>query len=399
MDVFLFKLNGWPDTYDERIRALSRSVDITFIRAAPTDNTDEFDDLENVDVFEVYPRRGSHISPGWLKPIVFSLHVMQAFFLAVLLAIRRGRPDVIHALDYVLGGIAALAVSKLLRRPLVISVRGYKEPVYHSILKEQQTVRAKINYQILVTLTKIVLARADHIITKAEYQRGAVERAINESPQFSTIPTGVDFERFNPSTVATRDYLAELFPQDITEDSHDSFRLLYLGQIIPQKGIDTILEHIAENAGDLPDDLVFVLIGECRTEEFCSRIKSLSEGIPQQVLFRSSRIPFDEVPELLASVDAVTLLSEPAHEGVPRVLQEACAMEVPIIASDVSGISGAFGTVQGCNLIDRDDPAEFVDALIDLYEDHPEMNRTDLENQFDMYQNYRKYATIYQRVS
>lgn len=399
MHILLFKLNGWPDTYDERIRILSQFVDITFIRTASTDDTDEFEDLENVSLYKVYPRRGAHITPTWIKPLVFLMHVIQAVLLALILTtLRRGRPDLIHAMDYVLGGIGALMIAIILRRPMVVSVRGYKEPIYRSILEEQQTLRARVNYRILLVLSKIVLSQADHIVTKAEYQREAVERAIDDRPEFSTIPTGVDFERFDPSTVSPRDYVAELFPEDVDEETSDSFRLLYFGQIIPQKGVDTLLNYIADNAGNLPDDLVIIIVGECRTQEFCSRIQTLGEEIPQQVLIRSSRIPFENVPDLLASVDAVTLLSEPAHEGVPRVLQEACAMEVPIIASDVSGITGAFADVPGCKLIERDDPFAFVDAVNDLYDDHPEMNRSVIRDRFDMYQNYGEYSTIYRRV-
>lgn len=398
MDIYLFKLNGWPGTYDERIRALSQSVDITFIRTAPTDDTDDFTDLDNVDVYNVYPRRGSYINPKWLKPVIFPTHVFQAFVIAIFLAIRKGLPDVIHALDYVLGGSAAVATATLLRCPLVVSVRGYKEPIYRSILEERQTVRARINYWILILLSRIVLSQASHIITKAEYQRGAVKRAINDSPGLSTVPTGVDFERFDPSSLSSEDYLSELFPDAIDNQSSDSFRLLYFGQVIPQKGVDTLLEHIKSTTEQLPDDLVVIIVGECRTESFCEKVDKLKVETPQQVLFHPSQIPFDDVPNLLASVDAVSLLSEPGHEGVPRVLQEACAMRTPIIASEVSGIEGAFRGLPGCILIERDDTLAFADAVNELYAASPEMNRGIFKPRFDMYENYNYYSDIYESV-
>lgn len=393
MNLYLFKLNGWPDTYDERIRAIAQTTDIVFIRSAPVDDTDDFADLSNVSVYDMYPRRGSYVTPSWARPIVFSLHVWQAIFLALIIPIfREQHPNVVHGLDYVLGGFAAMVVSTAYRCPLVLSVRGYKEPTYRSFMQREQTLRAKTNYWILVTLSKLILSRADHIITKAAYQRQAVIESTNVDPGFTTIPTGVDFERFDPSKGDT-DYLERLFT------SHDflgsSFRLLYFGQIIPQKGVDKILRHLTSSEVDLPDEFSVVIIGDVRDEAYLGQIKQLADDAPFNVFIHSKKIPFEDVPHLLCSVDCVALLSEPGHEGVPRVLQESVAMEVPFVASDVTGITDAFVDLPGCYLVDREDPEAFTNAVLDVANSPPEMDRGTFQSKFDMYENYRKYGEVY----
>lgn len=398
MNVLLFKLNGWPSTYDERIRALSDATDLTFIRSAPIDDADNFDDLDNVTLYQVYPRRGSYVTPAWTKPIVFTAHVLQAILIALFLALYRHRsPDVIHGMDYVLGGFAALVTASVLRRPLVVSVRGYKEPVYRSMMENVGTLRSRINYKLLVLLSRTILARADYVITKADYQREAVRSVVDSEPRFATIPTGVDFEKFDPTATSGEDYLDKLFSEQMVDLPEEQFRLLYLGQLIEQKGVDTILRHVRDTGDELPGNLVVVIVGEFRTASFRREVKRLQGEIERPVFVHSTRIPLSDVPELLSSVDTVVLLSEPAHEGVPRVLQEACAMGVPIIASDVVGISGAFSDLPGCFLVERDDSESFAQAINEVYTGSPRMDRKTLMENFDMYDNYRKYVEIYRQ--
>lgn len=397
MNVILFKLNGWPDAYDERIKALAESTNVALIRSAPVDSVDEFDCSTNISIYNVYPRRGSYVTPSWLKPFVFIIHVIQAILLALILTVvQHQRPDVVHALDYVLGGVAAMCTSLILRRPFIVSVRGYKEPIYRSILEQNKTLKNKVNYMILIFLSKLVLERADYVITKAEYQRDAVNRVVSSSPGFETVPTGVDLDRFNPQTINKDDYITELFDDKDEILTGNSFRLLYFGQLVPQKGVDLILKHIRDTSLELPEELVIVIVGEFRTDEFQREIIELSEEISYPVLIQSSRIPFKDIPRLLSSVDMVTLLSEPLHEGVPRALQEAGVMEVPIVAADVRGISGAFSDLPGCKLVDRNEPNEYVQAISGIHQESPKMDREKYASEFDMYENYRSYVKVYE---
>jgi glycosyltransferase involved in cell wall biosynthesis len=121
--------------------------------------------------------------------------------------------------------------------------------------------------------------------------------------------------------------------------------------------------------------------------------------VSDRTILYPDRVPFESVPRLLDSADAVILLSKPGSEGVPRILQEACAMETPIIGSNVTGIAGAFNDLPGCYLIDRDDPLEFTSAVDQAVTDPPEMPRELFADRFDMYKNYEKYAEIYKTLS
>lgn len=398
MDVCVLKLNGWPDTFDERIDALSEAVDtLVLIRPMPNHDTG-WEPPANVTVYDLYPRRGSFVKPAFLKPIVFSLHVLQAvILLSILVTVRQKRPDVIHALDYALGGVAGTIISELFSIPLVVSVRGLKEPRYRSTMKEKGTLVAKMNYRLLTVLSGWVLRHADHVVTKSAYQVEFVSDTLGIDTDFSTIPTGVDFEMFEPGT-SNSNAISELLAAEGYSLPTEPTILLYLSKLLPEKGPDKILELIEETEKNLPDNVVFVFIGEFRNDEFEKQIEDRRRRVSDRVIIHPRRIPFDDVPKVINAADAVILFSAPKHEGVPRILQESCAMQTPIIASDVAGIAGTFNDLPGCYLIARDDAEGFQNAINEIARTPPEMDRETFREDFDIHQNYAKYADVYESV-
>lgn len=399
MDVCVLKLNGWSDTYDERIDALSEAVDhLTLIRPE-TDDHGDWEPPANVTVYDLPPRRGTFVNPSFLKPLVFSIHVLQAVVLfAILVIFRQQRPDVIHAIDYALGGVAGVVASTLFSVPLVVSVRGLKEPRYRTMMENKETFVARVNYRILTILSGWTLANADHIVTKSSYQVEFVRDNLGVVTEFSTIPTGVDFEKFDPSTITEMNAISELLTDEGYSLPPDPTIVLYLGKLIPEKGPKRIIELVAQTEQHYPENVVFVFLGEFRDREFETQLKELQQDISDRVIICSRRIPFEDVPKFIKEADAMTLFSAPDIEGVPRILQESCVMETPIIASDVTGIAEAFDSLPGCYLIARNDAEGFKKAINEIAENTIHMDRSIFREQFDMYRNYGKYADIYESV-
>lgn len=400
MHVCILKLNGWPDTFDERVEALSDSVEkITLIRSMP-DDTSFGTDMENISVYDVRPKRGSYVKPAALKPIVFSLHVLQAsLIVSSLFILEDDQPEVVHAIDYALGGIVGVLVSKLFSVPLVVSVRALKEALYYDIMEREGTIMTKLKYTIVVLLSGRVYPQCDHIITKSAYQVDFLRNELGINSEFTTIPTGVDFNRFDPETVAESKVLTELVNGIDPTVSSEQTIVLYLSKIIPRKGPDRILEIITDINEKLPDDIVFIFVGEIRDPHFESRIRELQEEVDDQVILYPKRVAFKKVPDLISAADAVTLFSEPRLEGVPRILQESCVMSTPIIAPRVTGIKEAFNGLPGCYLVDRNSSEEFYLAVKEIHTNPPTMERSVFRDKFDMHQNYSKYAKIYESVA
>lgn len=399
VSVLLLKLNGWPETFDERARAIASSVDeLVVIRPRPLTKTDSLIELENVRVYNLYPQRGSFVKPGWLKPAIFSMHVLQAILVMIYLLSRGRLPPVIHALDYALGGMAGAVVSRLFSVPFVVSVRGLKEPRYRALVDKEETLRASASYHILRTMTNFVLGNADHVMTKAEYQVEFIRETFGVDPGFTTVPTGVDFDVFDPSKTHT-EHITDILNLADESLAKDDNVILYLAKLLPEKGPDKILQ-LAEQADErLPTNIKFVFVGEFRDLTFERQFRELQSHVSDRTVLYPHRVPFEDVPALLDSADAVVLLSEAGSEGVPRILQESCAMGTPIVASNVTGIAGEFADLPGCYLIDRDDPHAFSSSVNQAVSDPPEMPREPFADRFDIHKNYARYAEVYEALA
>lgn len=399
--ICVLKLNGWPETFDERLEVLLKSVNrITVVRPLPEEESELVNQLDNVSAYNLYPKRGSFVHPSILKPVVFALHVFQAVFIvSVIMLFSEDKPEVVHALDYVLGGFAGAIVSELFSIPLVVSIRGLKETQYHNIKKREQTSRAKLEYRILTLLSGWVIHSSDHIITKSKYQVDFIQEHFHINVGFTTIPTGVNFTKFDPEAVSDQDVLQKIADDVDRSIPTNTTNILYLSKLIPRKGPDKIIQLVHRIDEELPDDIVFFLIGEPREATFEAKLRESQENIRDRIIIFPNHVSFDRAPALIASSDAVILYSEPNYEGVPRILQEACAMQTPIIAADVSGISEAFRGLPGCYLLDRDDPDELCEVLKTIATDPPTMDRDVFREKFDIYHNYGQYAEVYESLT
>jgi len=398
MEVLVLKLNGWPNLFDERVDALAEAVDrLVLIRPKPAEETATFDSGD-VQVYDLPPRRGAYV-PAKAHAFLLPLYVVQAVLLGIYLALTdRSDPDVIHALDYVLGGVSGAILSWILAVPLVLSVRGLAEVRYERIVENNPGLLVRFNFEIVKLLPRLIFPFADHVVTKARYQQDYVREKYGVDPGFTTVPTGVDFEKFDCEQLGDTPDLATVLPAESTLRSGEHRTFLYLGKVIPEKGVGDLVNLVIEEGESLPDDVRFEIVGDIRSERFERELRRKIERTDSRVQFTPGAIPFESIPAALCAATGVVLFSTPGHEGTPRILQEACAAGTPILASDVDGIRGAFSGMSGCELIDVDDSAAFR-AAVERICDGVEMNREAFREHFDLYRNYAKYQDVYGLVT
>lgn len=116
------------------------------------------------------------------------------------------------------------------------------------------------------------------------------------------------------------------------------------------------------------NDYTFSLVGDGelleKTRNLCFQL-----NIEEKVRFLGSR---QDVPELLAGADVFVLTSN--WEGLPRSIIEAMRAELPVIASDVGGVSELVEEGVTGYLVPRGD-AETLRARLEILIDNPELRQ------------------------
>jgi glycosyltransferase involved in cell wall biosynthesis len=176
------------------------------------------------------------------------------------------------------------------------------------------------------------------------------------------IYNGVDCERFRPRN-STGWLKQELNLPD------DAFLIATIGQIGLRKGQDVLSEAAVLSATRLPNAF-YLLIGErnsSKTEsiEFERNIfRRFSEtGLEKKLCKLGYR---NDVDVLLNEIDL--LVHTAKQEPLGRVLLEAAAAGVPIIATDVGGTGEILRDGESARLIPPNDPRKLADTVVDLHD-------------------------------
>ncbi len=134
----------------------------------------------------------------------------------------------------------------------------------------------------------------------------------------------------------------------------------FIGRISKDKGNNELIE--AFRTIDPEHDVALLLIGpdEGSLEKDIIR---WAQKCPK--VFFMGRIDHEDIPQYLASMDV--LVHPTYREGFGMVLQEAMAMEVPIITTDIPGPSEVIEAGVSGILVPSHDAKALADAMLDFY--------------------------------
>ena len=233
---------------------------------------------------------------------------------AALRAVRREKPDVIHAHWIVpqglVGLLAALAAPSSKRPALVCTSHGADLFALRGLLAMQ--------------LKGCVVRRAAALTVVSTAMKSVAMRLGVRAEKVRVMPMGVDArQRFAPT------HNAERAPNE----------LLFVGRLVAKKGVGHLLEALALVRESVPDvRLTIVGAGPLEAE---LRASARSHALEPDVSFAGAVLN-EDLPAYYRRAAAVVVPSVVAldgdQEGLGLVIGEALACECPVVASDLPAI-------------------------------------------------------------
>lgn len=152
-----------------------------------------------------------------------------------------------------------------------------------------------------------------------DYQLLVQSKLVSERKLYLLPGSGVDLDRFRPG---------------LRQISPGTFRFLYLGRMLADKGLYELIEAFSEVREEMGDHCELWLSGFAGARN--------ATAIDDEQMERWAQLPgvhwlgaTDKAEQVLAQVDCLVLPSY--REGLPRSLLEANAMELPVVTTDVPG--------------------------------------------------------------
>jgi len=221
--------------------------------------------------------------------------------------IKRRDIDIIHTHGYksdIMGLIAArLAGIKSISTP-----HGFGEP-------------SDLKLKAFIRLGKFALRFCDAVVPLSEQLVDEIKAAGIAKKKIQFIRNAVDLKEVELYRIKKKSQ----------EEASGKLMVGYIGQMIPRKKIDHIL-NIYNQIWLENNDIEIQLLGDGASRV---EMEALAKTLPSVesihfLGFRNDRL------ELLSQFDLFVMTS--SDEGIPRCLMEAIAMEVPVAAYDIPGI-------------------------------------------------------------
>jgi glycosyltransferase involved in cell wall biosynthesis len=260
---------------------------------------------------------------------------------------RRERPAVVHTHTSKAGFLGRLA-AVIARVPAVIhQPHGH---VFYGYYSPRRTA-------VFTALERRAARWTDRIITLTD--RGAVEHlahGIGRAEQYVSVPSGVPTTELRAAAPGRSEARARLGLDP------DAFVVLGLGRLVLIKGFDLLVRSLPSLIAQIPSTRV-LLVGD-GVERASLEAIATSLGVTERLCMIHGA---SDVTSYMAAADVVAAPSR--NEGMGRVIVEAMALGLPVVATAVGGIPAVITDGECGRLVEPEDPDVLAAALIELGRD------------------------------
>lgn len=246
--------------------------------------------------------------------------------------LRKKNYNLIHAWF----GVPCGVIARALGLPYLVALRGSDVPGYNE--------RFGLQYIVLKPLLRKVWKNASSVVANSKGLRELAHETADLP--IEVIPNGVAVDEFEP-----------------VYHDHDTLRVLCVSRLVERKGIQYLIEGVAEL------DVELTVVGEGEQE---SELKQLvaAEEIEERVTF-AGYVPHDEIHEYYEAADIFVLPSK--NEGMSNTVLEAMAAGLPVITTDTGGTAELIG--DNGSIVPMEDVNSLVET-IGSYSQNPQLIET-----------------------
>ncbi len=293
--------------------------------------------------------------------------------------------DLIHAHGHpYLSSFIAARIAKKYSKPLVLTQ-------HNTFIEYENNFWDHVEWLNDLAIGRQVLKQADRIIVVSNATRKYVLSLGADPEKVTVLHNGVDTYRFKPLTGAKDDIRKKLgIPKNAVV-------VVTVRRLVYKNGIDTLIDS-AKIAIKKNPQLVFLVIGKGPDfNEVKAKIAQLGIGNNFKLTgFVSDR----DLPFYYNAADFFVLPSK-SGEGLPLVAIEAMACGLPVVATNVGGISEVM-TEEYSKLVPPDNPDALAEAIVEF--SHMEVStlkkglRAVIEQRYSWDKNVEKLVKIYEEL-
>lgn len=283
---------GWP------VRVLTRRHG--YPQLGPLSGSDAVD---GIPLTRVYARGGRRI--GALLFVLNGLRYLG----------WRGRRAVYHARDIGAPGWLAVIAARLLGGRSIIKLSAGRDAY-------ERRIRSRLTRWQVTRLLRM----ADRVVVVNKELEGLMKQLGVPEPRVVRIPNAIDTGHFRPPSADEKAKACNAL-----ELPADRSMALYVGRLVPVKGLDTLLRAWALLAADIRGRGLLVLLGHGKERD---TLEAMVESLGLQ---DSVRLAGEQraVRDYYWAADFFVLPSR--SEGLSRALIEAMSCGLPVVASSVGG--------------------------------------------------------------
>lgn len=287
---------------------------------------------------------------------------------AIQLSKEMKEPDLIHIHSW-LSSIAGIKLQKLFGVPLFFHVHstilGKISALvkYFNLLIKRKNLRDAFKF--VTTIEKRTFNNADKIIVPTKYMKDECIKLYGNisSTKVIIIPNGVNINKFCPRTL-NKNIRAWKIGKD-----NSSHLILYVGRIVPEKGLNILIDAIPLISKEVPNIKVIIAGKAPKTlmssEDYLNFLKRkiIKHNINNKVVFAG--FIRDEILPYIYNISDLVVNSS-FYEPVGLSILEAMASGKPVVATEASGIRDYIRQYKAGIIVKIGDIEQLSEAIIKL---------------------------------